>query len=73
MGGVRPAGTSAIPRSEPVTNATVPARAVVPLRQHAGESAHPAIQVETGSEKARSWGRLSGRTRRTFIHPSRAG
>lgn len=60
-GGVFPPLTAELSRREPVTNAAVPPRAVIPMRQHAGEPAecivHPGDMVREGMVIGKAFGR----------------
>jgi electron transport complex protein RnfC len=71
-GGVCPPDTSALSRLEPLTNAGVPARAVISMRQHAGTPAECIVRPGEGVREGMMLGRAQG-SRSAHVHSSIPG
>ncbi len=71
-GGVCPPDTSALSRVEPLTNAAVPARAVISMRQHAGTPAECIVRTGDAVREGMMIGRAQG-PRSAHVHSSIPG
>jgi len=71
-GGVYPPDTSALSRLEPLTNAAVPPRAIISMRQHAGPPAECIVRPGDGVREGMMIGRAQG-PRSAHVHSSIPG